>query len=76
MFEISFRKLHLYPKGVSKVKGEYLSVFLWLQDHQNIPPGTKMHVEFKIRIDVETISSIKTEKLGKLITEYLLLGMI
>ncbi|XVF85665.1 hypothetical protein PTKIN_Ptkin17bG0134500 [Pterospermum kingtungense] len=55
-------KLHLYPKGVSKVKGKYVSIFLCLQDHQKIPSETKVYVEFKIGIIDQ--NKKKTEKTG------------
>ncbi|KAL4278700.1 hypothetical protein GQ457_03G026800 [Hibiscus cannabinus] len=43
-------KLRLYPKGIPKVKQQYLSIYLYLHDTANIPSGTKMHVELKLRI--------------------------
>ncbi|XP_022775874.1 uncharacterized protein LOC111317724 [Durio zibethinus] len=44
-------KLHLYPKGVPKVNGEFLSIFIHLVDNEKIPIGNKMYVEFKLRMN-------------------------
>ncbi|XWS64111.1 hypothetical protein CRYUN_Cryun06bG0158900 [Craigia yunnanensis] len=59
-------RLHLYPKGVPKVKGAFLSIFLCLQDSKNISSGSKMHVKFKLRINdqFQDNNSEKTEKTG------------
>ncbi|OMO72288.1 TRAF-like family protein [Corchorus olitorius] len=59
-------KLHIYPKGVPKVQKKFISIYLWLQDHQKFPSGTKIYVEFKMRISDQRNeeNSKTTEKAG------------
>ncbi|XVF43380.1 hypothetical protein PTKIN_Ptkin02bG0035800 [Pterospermum kingtungense] len=48
-------KLHLYSRGVPKVKGKCMSIYLCLQQ-PDLPSGWKIHVEFKISINDENRS--------------------
>ncbi|KAK6242522.1 hypothetical protein SCA6_007911, partial [Theobroma cacao] len=59
-------RLHLYPQGVAKVKGQYLSIFLCLPEHKENTFWTQFHVEFKLRIidQADKLNSKKTEKTG------------
>ncbi|XP_021292612.1 uncharacterized protein LOC110422909 [Herrania umbratica] len=59
-------KLHLYPQGVAKVKGQYLSIFLCLHEPTEYTILTQLHVEFKLRIidQSDKLNSKKTEKTG------------
>ncbi|XVE91751.1 hypothetical protein REPUB_Repub01dG0038300 [Reevesia pubescens] len=61
-------KLHLYLKGVPKMKEQFLSIFLCLQGTEKISfgKGSKMHVEFKLRIiyHFDENNPKQTEKTG------------
>ncbi|XAR67431.1 Ubiquitinyl hydrolase 1 [Bertholletia excelsa] len=43
-------KLSVYPKGMDKYKGRYISIFLCLSDKGNLPPDRKLYALFIIRM--------------------------
>jgi len=44
------RVLKLFPKGNSRAKGKYLSVFLYLADNETLKPDEKIFTQVVVRI--------------------------
>ncbi|XP_021292614.1 uncharacterized protein LOC110422911 isoform X2 [Herrania umbratica] len=73
-------RLHLYPEGIPKAKGKYLSIYLCLHEESESPPGSekkkqyesqlpsgkRMHVEFKLSINNQ-VKDKEPKKLSEIV---------
>lgn len=56
------RNLSIYPKGNGEPSGKYISFYLKLVD--NLPPGEKLYVKYKLKLKNQRTRSGYYEKEG------------